>query len=336
MSVVKRDGKPEASLPVSTAKMFAGETMPELSLLGGPLQRLGYRLGLVRHGTDTVWMGIALGLFIWGLLSLLRLLEGSGSEIFSLPTIRVPVRFLVAIPLFFLCETWVFPQMAEFTRFIVRSDLVPEASLPALASDIRRVGRMKDSWLAEVVFLLAAFAVPMMESTSILPGRTASWALTQHASGGGFSWATGWYLGFGLPLFRFLMFRWLWRLSLWWYFLLRIERLNLWLVPTHSDGSAGLGYLETVHATFTPLVLAISAVCSAGFAERYFLGSDDVRFAVLVDPNSPTIECGARHRPASSLPVKLYICRWTGLSEYMAMAFRYANVLTENGSGMNG
>jgi hypothetical protein len=301
MSVVKRDGKPEASLPVSTAKMFAGETMPELSLLGGPLQWLGYRLGLVRHGTDTVWMGIALGLFIWGLLSLLRLLEGSGSEIFSLPTIRVPVRFLVAIPLFFLCETWVFPQMAEFTRFIVRSDLVPEASLPALASDIRRVGRMKDSWLAEVVFLLAAFAVPMMESTSILPGRTASWALTQHASGGGFSLGHRVVSRIRPALISISDVSLALALESLGYFLLRIERLNLRLVPTHSDGSAGLGYLETVHATFTPLVLAISAVCSAGFAERYFLGSDDVRFAVLVDPNSPTIECGARHRPALHL-----------------------------------
>jgi hypothetical protein len=120
MSVVKRDGKPEASLPVSTAKCSPARQCPNSHCWAARCS--GWDTGW--HGTDTVWMGIALGLFIWGLLSLLRLLEGSGSEIFSLPTIGVPVRFLVAIPLFFLCETWVFLQMAEFTRFIVRSDFV--------------------------------------------------------------------------------------------------------------------------------------------------------------------------------------------------------------------
>jgi hypothetical protein len=100
---------------------------------------------------------------------------------------------------------------------------------------------MKDSWLAEVVFLLAAFAVPMMESTSILPGRTASWALTQHASGGGFSWATGWYLGFGLPLFRFLMFRWLWRLSLWGIFCSALKDLISGLFPPILTARRGWG-----------------------------------------------------------------------------------------------
>jgi hypothetical protein len=98
--------------------------MPEFSLLGGPLQWLGCRLGLVRQGTNTVRMGLALGLFTWGVLSLLRLLEGSGSQLFALVVIGAPIRLLVAIPLFFLCETWAGLQMAEFSRYAVRSGLV--------------------------------------------------------------------------------------------------------------------------------------------------------------------------------------------------------------------
>jgi hypothetical protein len=246
--------------------------IPEFSLLGGPLHRLGSRLKLIRDGTNTVRLGIAIGVLAWAVLMLFTLLEGFGPRISSLAVIGVHVRFLVAVPLFFFCETMVVPKMAD-TRYIVRSGLMAPASLPALASDIRRVGRMKDSWLAEVIFLLAAFAVPLMESTAILPGRTASWALIQHASSGRFSWTNAWYLGFCLPLFRFLMLRWLWRLSFWWYFLFRIEKLDLRLVPTHSDGAAGLGSLDAVHETFGPLILAISAVCSAGFAEDISSGA---------------------------------------------------------------
>ena len=299
--------------------------IPEFSLLGGPLYWMGCGLQLVREGTNTVRLGIAIGLLAWGVLMLLALVEGFGPRISSLAVIGVHVRFLVAIPLFFLCETWVAPQMAEFTRYLVRSGLVPESSLPVLASDIRRAGRMRDSWLAELLILLAAFAVPLLESSALLPGRTASWALIQHASGGGFSWTNGWYLGFCLPLFRFLMLRWLWRLSIWWYFLFRIEKLDLRLVPTHSDSAAGLAYLELVHETFGPLILAVSAVCSAGFAED--ISSGTMTFDALYSsiPLVLLLNAALFIGPLFIFTRKLYICRWNGLNDYMAMASRYVN-----------
>jgi hypothetical protein len=33
------------------------------------------------------------------------------------------------------------------------------------------------------------------------------------STGGRLTWMTGWYLWFCLPLFRFLVLRWLWRLG---------------------------------------------------------------------------------------------------------------------------
>src|SRR5258708_39915017 len=103
--------------------MREDEAIAELSLCGGPLQRLGCRLGLVR-GTNAVRLGLMLGLLAWGVMILLALLQGFGSRIFSLAAIAVHVRFLVAIPLFFLCETWVVPQMSDVSRYIMRSALL--------------------------------------------------------------------------------------------------------------------------------------------------------------------------------------------------------------------
>jgi len=305
--------------------MKEAETIPELSVLGGPLHRLGCRLGLVRGGTNTIRLGVALGLLAWGVLMLLELLVGIGPQVFSLQAIGLHVRFLVAIPLFFLCETWVAPRIAEFARYIVQYGLVQDASLPALASDIRRVGRMKDSWLAEVLVLLAAIGLPLIGTITDVPSGTGSWATILHSTGGRLTWVSGWYLGFCLPLFRFLALRWLWRLGLWWYFLWCVQRLELRLVPTHSDGVAGLGYLEIVQENFAPLVVAISVVYSGQFAEG--ISSGKMAFETLY-PMVPIVMLATAVLflgPLFLFLAKLWTCRQTGMREYMGMASRYVN-----------
>jgi len=239
---------------------------------------------------------------------------------------RVGVRraLLVVIPLFFFCEGWVIPQMAEFARHIARYSVVPEASLPALASDIRRVGRMKDSWLAELVLLLLAlFGLPVVDRIFNLPGGTSSWATIIDATGGRLTWLNGWYLGFCLPLFRFLLFRWLWRLGLWSYFLWRVEKLDLRLIPTHSDGVAGLGYLEIVQEYFAPLALAISALFSAQFAEDISTGKMAFQTLYYLAPMVLLLNAALFIGPLFIFFRKLLICRWTGMSKYMGMASRY-------------
>jgi len=302
--------------------MKEDDKIQEFSLFGGLLQWLGCRLGLVREKTNTFWLGVALGLLAWGVLMLLGLLQGVGHKMFSLAVIGVHVRLLVAIPLFFLCETWVIPRMAEFVRNIVSSGMVPETELPALASDIRRVGRIKDSWLAEVLILLAAFMLPMIIS---MPGRTGDWELTAKLSEGGHAWVYGWYLGFCLPLFRFLMLRWLWHLGLWWYFLWRVEKLKLRLIPTHPDSAAGLGYLEVVQEHFVPLAVATSAVLSASFAED--ISSQTMAFDALYRsiPIVLLLNAVLFIGPLFIFSPKLWICRITGLNEYMVMAHHYVN-----------
>ena len=304
--------------------MKKADSIQELSFFGGPLHWLGRRLGLVRGGTNTVLLGLTLGTLGWGVLLLLALTEGYGAKVFSLDVIAIHVRFLVAIPLFFLCETWVFLQMAEFARYIVRSGLVPETSLPDLESDIHRVGRMTNSWLAEVVFLVVAFALPMIEMVAQVPvGRTGSWVSILHSSGGAFTWTSGWYLGFCLPLFRFLVLRWLWRLGIWWYFLWRVAKLEIRLVPIHSDGAAGLGYLEIVQEEFAPLVLAISAIYSAEFAEDISSGAMAFESLYRLAPILMLPVAALFIGPLVIFSPKLWTCRWTGMSEYMGMASHY-------------
>lgn len=303
--------------------MKSDQAIPELLLLGGPLYRLGCRMGLVRGRTNTVWLGVALGPFAWVVLMSLAQVQGFGPVVRSLSATALHVRLLVAIPLFFLCETWVVPQIAEFVRYLVRADLVEEVSLPVLAADIRRVVRMKDSGGAEIVFLLIASGLPMVELFTDLPGGTGSWAADLRVSGGRLTWTSGWYLMYCLPLIRFLLLRWLWTLGLWSYFIRRLEKLNLRLIAIHSDSAAGLGYLETVQERFTPLAAAISAILSAHFAEDIYVGKMAFESLFQAVPLVMLLNAVLFIGPLFILSRKLRICRWTGMSAYMTMVSHY-------------
>jgi hypothetical protein len=293
------------------------------SLVGGPLHRLGCRLGLVRMGTNSVALGLALGVSMWAVLVALTFIEGIRDQVFSLSLVGGHVRLLAVIPLFFLCEAWLDPRVATFVGTIARSGVVPKDVLPALESAIARIGRWKDSWLPEALCLLAAALWSSLGSGLLLPGATTAYDPSRFATG--VTMAGRWYWFVCLPLFRFLILRWIWRLALWSYFLWRVAQLEMHLVPTHPDGAAGLGYLEIVHAHFTPLIVALSAVEAASFAEE--ISSGTMTFAAIYPALALILAVDAVLflGPLFIFAPKLWACRVKGLSEYMEFAARYVS-----------
>jgi hypothetical protein len=302
------------------------EGLEDFSLLGGPLHRLGCRLGLVRDGTDTIALGLILGAFPWVVLVALALVEGLAPVLFSIEAIGAHVRLMVAIPLLFMCDAFIDPRFTEFVHEIVRSQVVPATARPALESDIARITRWKDAWLPEVCFLLLAvllgLATPQQNLFAYLPGHTGG---SNPSVVSPATWTSHWYWTVCITLFRFLWLRWLWRLALWCFFLWRVSRLELRLVPTHPDRAGGLGYLELVHTELIPLVLAISAAQSASMAQDIASGMmtfdsiyPGVAFILLADA---VLSIG----PLLIFARKLWICKVKGLSDYSAFAGRYVN-----------
>jgi hypothetical protein len=302
----------------SNVKEFEG-----FSLLGGPLHLLGRRLGLVRGATNTVPLGMALGLSLWTVLMALTLIEGNGHLVFSLSVIGANVRLLVVIPLFFLCEAWLDPRLPAFIGLIVRSGVVPGNAMPALESAIARTIRWKDSWLAEAMCLLAAVVFSLLGPQLHLSGTTAAYDPSDAAKGAAL--AGQWYWIVCLPFFRFLMFRWLWRLGLWFYFLWRVARLDLHLVPTHCDGAGGLGYLEIVHTHFAPLILAISAIQAASLAEDLSAGTAAFEAIYPALAIVLVVDAVLFLGPLLLFTPKLWACRVKGLSDYMEFAASYVS-----------
>ena len=308
--------------PETTAATAIGpDSGPRLSLLGGPLHRIGARVGLVRNHTNTLPLGLALGIAAWAVLILLALVHGVADKLLSLAFIGVHVRLLVVIPLFFACEAQVDPRMTAFVRTLQRSQVVPPGAVPALAAEIARIGRWRDSWIPEAVCLLLAVVLSLAGPLLALPG-----------SSGAYDPARGepvlvglWYWGVCLTLFRFLVFRWLWRLALWCFFLWRLSRLELKLIPTHPDGVAGLGYLEVVHIEFATLIMAISTLASAAVAEGLIAGTGTKATLYSMLALMVAVEVPLFLGPMCVFAAKLRAARAAGIEAYMQFATRYVS-----------
>jgi len=296
--------------------METREGIADLSLLGGPLYQLGRRLGLVR-GTNTVLLGLTIGVGLWLIILTLAFIEGVTDRMFTLQLIAGHARLLVVIPLFFICESWVNPRMTAFVRTIAQSGIVPPTALPALDAEVARTNRWKDAWWPEAGCLLAAVVMAVMgsslqslgESGVYDPRRTALGALV--------------YFQGGLTLFRFLLFRWGWKLALWSWFLWRVSRLDLHLLPGHPDRDGGLGSLEGVHERFTPLVVAISVLECSAMAEAISMGTFVVTDVYLWLALVLLLDAALFLGPLLVFTDKLWADRTKGMGVYARLAARY-------------
>jgi len=292
----------------------------KFSILGGPLHRLGTKLGLVHNDIETAPLGIALGLLAWGIMIILSLIDGTISQTFSLSVIGIHVRLLLVIPMFFVCETIVSPRMSAFISTTVKSGMVIPSSLPALNKEIFRVNKWINAWLPEFIFLLLSVMLALADSHLQLYGTTASVAASKVTE---LSMANQWYWVVCLTLFRFLMLRWLWHLGLWCFILWRISRLELNLLPTHPDGCAGLGYLEIVQCHFFPLVFALSALQAVMLTEE--ITAQRMDFGAIYPPIILVLIVDAVLflGPLFIFSLKLWACKVKALSEYMEFSARY-------------
>lgn len=71
-----------------------------------------------------------------------------------------------------------------------------------------------------------------------------------------------------MGLYEFLFWRYLWRLFIWYWFLWRVSKLDLKLIPTHSDLSAGLGFIVEAHSEFALIALALSTGIAGALADE--------------------------------------------------------------------
>jgi hypothetical protein len=250
----------------------AAGSLPALSLVaGGPAYRLQRRLGLIERESPRVGRRVTLAILLtWVPLLVLSALQGVATghrvELPFLHDFAAYTRFLVAIPLLIIADG-IERQMAIVAAHFVRAGLVPPAHHVDYESAVRRSARLLDSGLAEGCLAALAylgFAVVYTE----FPINFSTWYGFAGGSGHRLTLAGWWYAIVGAPLFQFLAWRWLWRLSIWYWFLWRMTRLDLRVIPTHPDRAGGLGFVGEGQRFFWIIVFAVSAAAAGVLANQ--------------------------------------------------------------------
>jgi hypothetical protein len=254
---------------------------------GGPTYRIEKRLGLVREESPQIFRRALLAVLLtWVPLLALSALQGTaiGHRV-DVPFLRdfaVHARFLLAVPLLFIAETVLGPQVGHASAHFVHSGLVLEEDFGRFDRAIRDGLRWRDSTLAEVILIFVAysFAALGLISMSI---QASTWYAARSGSTVTLTWAGWWFALFCVPFFQFLSLRWLWRLFLWGQFLWRMSKLNLQLIATHPDQAGGLAFVGESHRFFSIIILAFSTTVSGVLANDLVYDRDPLQhFAPLI------------------------------------------------------
>ena len=244
-------------------------------VLGGPLFQFFLRARLT---TDTLnWVKrrvIVISLFTWLPLLVLSVLSGDaaggGSKVPFFYDIDVHVRFLVALPLLLVAELLVHQRIRLTVAQFVERGIVPTQARPAFEGIIGSAMRLRNSMVIEVLLIVLVLTGGHYLWSSQVTLEAATWYAAVVDGQHRFTPAGYWYAYASIPVFQFLLLRWYFRIFIWAQFLWQVSRLDLHLVPTHPDRSAGLGFLGGSTAAFMPLLLAQGALVAGQIANHIF------------------------------------------------------------------
>ncbi len=244
-------------------------------VLGGPLFQFFLRARLT---TDTLnWVKrrvIVISLFTWLPLLVLSMLSGDaaggGSKVPFFYDIDVHVRFLVALPLLLVAELVVHQRIRLTVGQFIERGIVPAQAQPEFKALIDSAMRLRNSIVIEVLLIVLVLTGGHYLWSSQMALEAATWYAAVVDGQHRFTPAGFWFAYVSIPVFQFLLLRWYFRIFIWARFLWQVSRLDLHLVPTHPDRSAGLGFLGGSTAAFMPLLLAQGALVAGQIANHIF------------------------------------------------------------------
>jgi len=248
---------------------------------------------------------------------------GGAVRVSFLYDLEMHVRFLVALPLLLVTEWVVHSRLRPVVlQFIDRGIITPE-NRAGFDACIQSALRLRNSLLIEIslVVLVLTLGHRLFFEQIIL--NTSIWYATGATSELQLSPAGVWLAYVSLPVYQFIFLRWLFRIGVWAWFLWSVSRLDLYLVSTHPDKAAGLGFLDQSALAFVPFLLAQGALLSAMIAERIlYQGTELMAFKLEIAVFIVFVMILVLG-PLSVFAPKLANAKREGLLSYGALASRY-------------
>jgi hypothetical protein len=246
-----------------TAKTDPSFNPADVSLFeGGPSYRAQRAVGLIHHNQGNRGRQIAFLIAVgWLPLLLITLFSNPGAALSLLTEYRVYARMVIAVPVLMIGEFLMDSRFRTAFMHIRHAGILDAPDLEYMDSVIATLVRIRDSILPELTILVIVIvhtATGYKSQVNDMPwlaqGAGADLQLT----------AAGWYsILVSALIFQFLFVLSLWRWLLWAFFLFKLSRRDLKVVPTHPDGHGGLGFLGEPSSAFAPVALAATAVIGA-------------------------------------------------------------------------
>jgi hypothetical protein len=229
-------------------------------VLGGPLYQMLLRAGLIRPSMELLRRRIAAAMLItWLPLVVLTVIGGgfvSGVSVPFIYDLDVHVRFLLALPLLIGSEVIVHRRMRAVVDQFRERDLVVPEQQRSFDAIVAGAMRLRNSVLIEVLLAVLAFTVAYWLWRTQASLSVASWYGTFSDDVISFTWAGCWYVFVSVPIFRFIILRWYFRIFIWYVLLFRVSRLRLQLNALHPDHAGGLEFLSLSADAMAPVLIA--------------------------------------------------------------------------------
>jgi hypothetical protein len=311
------------------------EERPDFSLvLGGPLYQLFRRARLAGDALELIRRRVlVITCVAWVPLLLLSALAGHALG----GTIRIPflhdieahVRFLVALPILIAAELIVHLRIRPAVAQFVERRIVTPEEMPKFHEAIRSTLRLRNSVIAEVALVVLVYTLGLWVWKNQIALGAASWyaipdAAQMHLTPAGF-----WYAFVSVPIFQFILLRWYMRFFLWFWFLWRVSRLNLRLIPIHPDRAAGLSFLGRSTYAFAPILFAQGALLAGLIASQILhAGQDLMAFKVQIAA-FVALFVAVILSPLTVFAPNLARAKRQGLGDFGKLASRYVNEFEE-------
>ncbi|MFN0051398.1 MAG: hypothetical protein ACKV0T_04360 [Planctomycetales bacterium] len=251
---------------------------------------------------------------------------GSQVEVPFFHDLEVHVRFLIVVPMLQLADAVVALSLAAQVRHLHGPGVVPESERGGLRAAITEAVAWRSSRLAEGLLAILAYVLTLALRLQLgLSEGKSSWERSETLV----SVAGWWHILISLPVLYFLLLRWSWIFLVWARFLFRVSRLKLELTPTHPDRAGGLGFLGWGMASFGTVLMAVAAVISSAMIHQIVhLGDslEDMKYHVMVFVVGALV---VLHAPLLAFSGQLARCRFAGMLEFGALAWRHDRAFDE-------
>jgi hypothetical protein len=236
-------------------------------VLGGPLYRFYLRTRMAREPLELfVRRMIIIPLICWLPLSLLAGLQGRLTGGVRAPFLFDPdvhVRLLAALPLLIGAEVLVHQRMRLVVTLFLERGIVAEEDRPRFLGLVDSGRRLSNSVWFELFLLAFVFTAGHWIWTRNVSLSVSTWYALKDGAETHLTAAGYWYAFVSLPIFRFMLYRWYYRLFIWYRFLWQVRGLPLHLNLYHPDRAGGLSFLSASTQAIA-LVMVAQSVAFAG------------------------------------------------------------------------